>query len=429
MATKYVSSKTTYLYETATATSRSMVLIYGDEVTTTGNPTNKRLPVTFRGRKGYVSTAALTDTAPLEMYFIDVGQGDSIFIVTPGRKKVLIDGGINKRALGFLAWKYRLYEPAASVDLDLVVLTHADGDHIEGLVPIIQHPKIGVKKVVHSGIATFANGQFPTALGATIAVNNANYLTTRHTQLDQFSEAQLSETFARWRNAIQAEQPAVEYEAVSLETGQIALGDPDVAVEVLGPRLEKVNGKPAYRWLENEAQTINGHSVVLRLSYRNVQALFSGDLNQKGEAHLLEVPGLPQKLSAQVFKAPHHGSHEIAPAFLKAVRPQISVVSSGDEPDHGHPRARFLGLVGQASRSDEPLLFSTEIAATFVEVEALPAAAAPDSTDPDAEQRRLFKRRLHGMINVRSDGANLYAARRVAAGYWWEAYGPIPAAP
>jgi phosphoribosyl 1,2-cyclic phosphodiesterase len=66
------------------------------------------------------------------MYSIDVGQGDATFIVTPNRKKILIDGGLNRRALGFLIWRYRLDKPENSVDIDLMVLTHADSDHLKG---------------------------------------------------------------------------------------------------------------------------------------------------------------------------------------------------------------------------------------------------------------------------------------------------------
>jgi len=429
MPTKFVTTKTTHLYENPTGSARSMVLIYGDEVTTTGNPSNGRLQASFRGRNGFITASSLGDPAALEMYFIDVGQGDSTFIVTPGRKKILIDGGVDKRALGFLAWKYQLDQAGASVDLDLLVLSHADGDHINGLIPIIQHPKINVKKVIHSGIATFNAGQFNTPLGNKAVHNGIDYITTRHSQLNQFTNQQLSTTFAAWRNAIKAEHPSIVYEAVRLETGQIDLGDPAVLLEVVGPRLETVGGQPAYRWFSDDAHTINGHSVVLRLTHQNVQLLLAGDLNAQGEQHLLDAPGNQQRMSAHVFKAPHHGSHDFDPTFFAAVRPQVSVVSSGDEPDHGHPRAVFLGQIGRASRSDLPLLFSTEIAASFVEVNVPTAPGNATAAGPDADLRRLFKRRLHGMINVRSDGANLYAARRVAAGYWWEAYGPIPAAP
>jgi hypothetical protein len=90
-----------------------------------------------------------------------------------------------------------------------------------------------------------------------------------------------------------------------------------------------------------------------------------------------------------------------------------------------------------ASRSTKPLVFSTEIAATFVEAgeRAEPEEDANleeldfRETESNATARRVFKRRLHGMINVRTDGEQLFAARRVAAGYWWESYGPITPAP
>ena len=123
--------------------------------------------------------------------------------------------------------------------------------------------------------------------------------------------------------------------------------------------------------------------------------------------------------------------------MLVAISPQISVVSSGDGPDHGHPRANLLAAIGRASRSPEPLLFSTEIAATFIEEgDELDEDDVTSLEDLDFSvsnfnevARKLFKQRLPGLINVRTDGHDLYAARRVNQGYWWEAYGPMAAVP
>ncbi len=429
MPTKFVNTRTTYLYENATGQARSMILIFGDEVETNGSVANGRLPVKFRDREGFIKTSSLGDQAALELYFIDVGQGDSTFIITPGRKRILIDGGANDRALRFLAWKYRLDQPANSVDIDLLVLTHADIDHIKGLTPIIKHSQINVKRVIHSGIATFKSGAYATSLGDQVVSNGTTYLKTRHGQISDLARANLSSDFDAWATAIDAELTPGSYEAVSCATPDIDVGDPDVNIEVLGPNLESIGGQPVFRWFDDEAHTINGHSVVLRLTHKNVQVLLSGDVNIQGSEHLLAVPGLQPKFSAQVLKAPHHGSHEFSAGFLAAVRPQISVISSGDEPDHGHPRAVFLGAIGKVSRSENPLLFSTDIAANFVEVNVPPPATTPVPGDPNAQLRELFKRRLHGMINVRSDGSNLYAARRVVAAYQWEAYGPVPSAP
>jgi hypothetical protein len=427
MPIKYINSKTSSLYKSSTGGSREMVLIFGDEVKTNGSPIDGRVQAEFRGRKGFISQDHLDNKPALEMYFIDVGQGDSTFIVTPNRKKILIDGGINKRAFGFLAWKYRLDKEESSIDIDLMVLSHADGDHIEGLTPIIDHPRINVRKIIHSGIATFKDGTFDTILGK--LDTSKKYLVTRHDSLDDLNGLALSDSFDKWRQAVANER--TPYNAVDSTTGVIDIGDPDVTIEVLGPRLDIYGGKPVYRWLNGEAPTINGHSVVLRLNYGDVSALFSGDLNSGGAKNLLEDPSLSQKFDAHVLKSPHHGSQDFYRPFLVAVRPQISVISSGDDPDYGHPRAVFIGVIGQVSRSTMPLVFSTEIAATFVEAGVKEEQETKDMDlkdlnihTPDANSlaRNLFKRRLHGMINVRTDGKHLYAARRVTAGYAWESY-------
>jgi len=77
--------------------------------------------------------------------------------------------------------------------------------------------------------------------------------------------------------------------------------------------------------------------------------LQAGDLNDQAEDFLMQIPGINERFNAYIFKAPHHGSHEYSSVFLKTVNPQISVISSGDDRDFGHPRACFLGAVGQAS--------------------------------------------------------------------------------
>lgn len=94
----------------------------------------------FRGRLGSLPKASIETNAKLECYILDVGQGHATLIVTPGRRKILIDGGKGVaagrtgEAEQELNWKYQLNEPDASVTIDLVVLTHADEDHIGGLI-------------------------------------------------------------------------------------------------------------------------------------------------------------------------------------------------------------------------------------------------------------------------------------------------------
>lgn len=318
-------------------------------------------------------------------------------------------------------------------------MSHADEDHLNGLVPIIEHPRIRVHQIVHNGIATFKPKTFATNLGDLDTTKK--FLVTRHSAMGNLNGLAVTDGFAAWKKAIANEGGACS--AVDTSSGTLDVGDPQVTVEVLGPRLDSLGGQPCYRWFGDEAHTINGHSVVLRLTYGFISLLLSGDINAKGAAHILEDPGVFPRLGAHVFKAPHHGSHDFHRPFLEAVRPQTSIISSGDMPDHGHPRVVFIGAVGQVSRSSNPLIFSTEIAATFVEdknatgkegetentEEAAFAGLNLGTPAAGAVARQLFKRRLHGMINVRTDGTSLYSARRVAAGYWWEAYGPDTPAP
>ena len=105
MAVRYISDKTAALYRRTSGRSHHMVLIFGDEIDArvSATPVNGRIPATFRGRRGFVNVSEIGSEAPLEIYFIDVGQGDSTFIVTPGRRKILIDGGKRLRALGFVS--------------------------------------------------------------------------------------------------------------------------------------------------------------------------------------------------------------------------------------------------------------------------------------------------------------------------------------
>lgn len=439
MTIQYIDHKSTVFHPDADTDSQEFVLLFGDEVDTTGQEDNNRSEVIYRGRTGWVRTDRLSDDPGLEMYFIDVGQGDSTFIVTPGRRKILIDGGRGDEAFQFLVWKYRLDAPVpVAVDLDLLVVTHADDDHIAGLVNIVSHPLINVREVVHSGIAKYQTGALDTALGDTVGTGQNRMLVTRHDSVADLGGQPLNDTMTAWRTALQNEAN-LTYRAVDSTSNPININDPDVDLRVLGPRLSTHNGAPAYRWFGSAARTVNGHSVVLRLDYDNLRVMLSGDLNDRSMRFLLEDANFAGEADAHVFKAPHHGSHEYEEDFLEAVHPQVSVVSSGEGPDHGHPRANFLATVGKFSRSNEPLLFSTELVAMFAVDEDAAAPDAdnePDPTDPNmlGQARRRFKKRLNGLINVRSNGDRIYCARRVAAGYQFVTYDqpirprdPVPA--
>ncbi|MGH7230302.1 MAG: ComEC/Rec2 family competence protein [Nitrospiraceae bacterium] len=439
MPLRYISHRSTIFHPDATTDAQEFVLLFGDEVDTMDIQEAGRDEVVYRERTGWVRSDRLMDRHPLELYFIDVGQGDSTFFVTPAGRKILIDGGKGNEAFQFLVWKYRLDLPNPEpVEIDLLVLTHTDDDHIAGLISIIDHKLIHVRKIIHSGIAKFRTGVFDTPLGNLTGAGANRLLVTRHDAIRDLRRADLTQTMQAWFDVIVQEETAsgLQYRAVDTRTDSMDFGDPDVTIRVLGPRLitHQDHGDLGYPWFASAAKTVNGHSVVLRVDCGNVRILLPGDLNIEGASHLLSDPAFAMEADAHVLKAPHHGSHEFDRRFLEAVKPQITVVSSGEAPDHGHPRANFLGAVGQVSRSAEPLLFSTELVAHFAvdrDADSSDADEPVDPTDPAmlGQARRRFKKRLNGIINVRTDGRSLYAARRVAAGYQFVTYGPLPAAP
>lgn len=440
MATRFLDKKThRFSFVNDDGDSKSLVLIFGDEVDAPANATGADPEqVTYRGRPGTWTRPPLKTSGVTEMYFLDVGQGDAAFVVTPNRTKVLVDGGLRRRALGFLIWKYRLDQPANSVTIDHLIVSHGDKDHVEGLIPLLQHPQITVTNIHHNGIGVFNSGHFNSTIGDEVA---GSLVTTHDTTADLAGlplADSSSAVFKDWVDQVVAS--GANYGRADSTTGQLDIEDPAIDLTVVGPVR---NPDGSYRWMSTKSETINGNSLTFHLQHGIVRAFFSGDLNKPGSRRLLETPGAAARLSAHVFKAPHHGSHEFDPDLLLAVNPQFTVISSGEVPDHGHPRANFLAAAGKASRSDEPLLFSTELAALFKDAGDAAADAATVDTDDleddsldfstsagNVEARRRFKKSLPGIVNIRTDGTHLYAYRRVQQSYGWESYGPIaPTAP
>jgi beta-lactamase superfamily II metal-dependent hydrolase len=169
MAKRYINKKThVFKFKDAQNVDQKYVLIFGDEIDTkTGAAPSGAgwQNVVYRGRAGEVEKRTWATKGMLEMYFLDVGQGDAAFIVTPNNTKILVDGGLKDRALGFLIWKYRLDNPANTINIDHLILSHGDEDHVEGLIEILKHNQITVSNILHNGIGIFASGAFTHRLG------------------------------------------------------------------------------------------------------------------------------------------------------------------------------------------------------------------------------------------------------------------------
>ena len=234
----------------------------------------------------------------LHVAFLDVGQGDAIFIQTPTGRQVLVDGGeqatlINDR----LGAKMPFWDRY----LDVVVATHPDRDHVAGLVDVFERYRIDL---------LLTNG----------------------------TEKGASEAYDALLRA--AERKGVNvHRAVA---GETLVVDDGVRLEILHPR----------KMLEDED---NDNSVSLRLVYGNLTVLLTGDAEATAERQMVDSG---RSLRASIFKAGHHGSRTSSNSFfLAAVRPQTVIISAGKDNDAGHPHPEVLERVANVGatvlRTDE----------------------------------------------------------------------------
>lgn len=383
--------------------------------------------IRFRGGEGYVKTDALGNERVLEIYFIDVGQGDSILIQTANDKRVLIDGGKDRSAHSFLRWKYRLNKYCK--DFDAVIMTHGDADHAEGLIRILKDSHVIVKGIYHNGIAKRGN-----SLGRVESGTKGRMLIDLYDDIEDLGSeyTRLTKIYRDWVDSVRmARRRATRYgidlkcQRVDQSKGTIRIGGQGgLEIEFLTPINLGTEASPRLMTFGAASKTINGNSISVLLKYGKARILLCGDLNEPAEKLILARTD-KKALRANVFKANHHGSQHFTTKFLDTVKPWITVVSSGDQPDYGHPRANLLGSLGHyAPRTiKKPCLFSTEIAATFKKI--------PESRLED-KGVHLYEKTTHGLINIRTNGRWLAAGRVYGRAkrkddptksFWkWEAY-------
>lgn len=405
----------------------------------------------------------------LMVNFVDVQQGDGAVIETPKGKIVLLDGGENVMFARYLASRFRRTQAAKPKEIDCIVVSHGDADHFGGLIKIFKSEQnethfqrlfIHPRRVYHNGLVKRPTKGHKEVelLGETKTVKDpatgkdVTVITGLETDLTKVPDAEMNRPFLEWKEALKEWKKRGPVEFRRLEIGDHDafdfLADEDIKVEVLGPLPTEVGdvrglkflGSPprgprmGHESLETEikgfsgksaSHTINGHSIVLRLSYGRVNFLFSGDLNDESGRALTAAHNRGEiNLQAEVFKVPHHGSADFSGAFLQAVAPVVSVISSGDDNarvEYIHPRATLVGALGRYSRLEEPLVFVTELVA-FFNYEGLvrPEFHRLDANDicvikenaavlneKARKQFIAFSRAAFGIVKIRTDGRRL----------------------
>jgi competence protein ComEC len=230
-----------------------------------------------------INFEACTVAADLEtvtVYFIDVGQGGSIFIDTSGLD-VLIDGG--PRTAGNMVVNF--LQDLNITEIHLMVATHMDADHIGGLTAVLSST-IQIEEVL-------INNQ----TGTTVTYNDFITLANTH----NVTAAQRGNTYLLTANA---------------------------NLTVLNP----------VQPLEFNEQNLN--SVVMRLQVGGSSFLLMGDAEEVTEESILQS-GI--EVDGDVLKVGHHGSRTATTdAFLTAVSPSIAIISAGIDNPYGHPHQETL---------------------------------------------------------------------------------------
>lgn len=257
-------------------------------------------PVISVAVMSWIAALSLPDSR-LHVVFIDVGQGDAAFITTPDGHQIVVDGGPDPLELvRFLGENM----PFRDRTIDLVVLTHAHGDHVNGLIEALR--QYDVRRVLE-----------------------------RDFDYD-------SPFYEAWRLAVENEGA----EVVQAQSGQvIAFGD-GVSLEVVSPPSRLLRGTPS---------DVDNASVVVRLVYGEISFLLTGDMFREAEAMLVVRDAL---IDADVLKVGHHGSRtSTSSAFLDAVSPAIAVVSAGKDNSFGHPHLETVENL--QNHVSEEMLFLT----------------------------------------------------------------------
>ena len=230
---------------------------------------------------------------------IDVGQGDSLLLITPDGKTLLVDGGglgggprqapsefdIGEEVVSPALWARGIRH------LDVVALSHAHSDHMGGLPAVLRN--------FHPAELWVGNNPHSTAYGALL------------------------------REAVELRVKVRSFRSGDL----VALGAAQVSV--LAPR-------PGYQPGNAPA---NNDSMVLRVAYGKTSVLFEGDAEKLVEQAMLADMNLPSTL----LKVGHHGSlNATQPEFLARVAPQWAIISCGLHNRYGHPRPEILAELQQA---------------------------------------------------------------------------------
>jgi beta-lactamase superfamily II metal-dependent hydrolase len=277
--------------------------------------------ITMNANKAITAHFKVVDHAEqgtLTVHFIDVGQGDSI-LLDLGETEVLIDGG--EKSPGVVSY----IDDYVDGPLEVMVATHPHTDHIGGLIAVLDAFEVD---------EIWLNGDTTT-----------------------------SQTYSQFMSAVNSEGAEV-FTARRGDTIQAG----NLTFNVLNPA--------------NLSGTINNNSIVLSLSYGQVDFLFTGDAEQEAEASMLAEGIVPY---VEILKVGHHGSRTASSIqFLQAAEPERAIYMAGQSNSYGHPHEETIANLCEVDAE----IYGTDIHGTItvttngVTYDVLPANNVPPVVCP-----------------------------------------------
>ena len=257
----------------------------------------------------------------LQVHVLDVGQGDSILVISPEGKTVLVDAGEPGDGKIVLGAMKRL----GVNQIDLFIATHAHADHIGAADEVIR--ATAVRRVLDSGVA-------PPHRASTDGTNSTANKATRTLMRRRDRNATLPTTKSYADFLESVEQRGAEF--VRAEPGQTFDLGGGAVLTVLAP-MQPFFTKDQLRSGGNEP---NANSVVARLDYGHFSMVLTGDAEAQTEDRLISQGA---RLGGKVLKVGHHGSkYATSERFIQNVKPEVAVISDGASNRYGHPSQEVL---------------------------------------------------------------------------------------
>ncbi len=263
---------------------------------------------------GEAAVSLHPDDGLLTVTFLDVGQGDAIFIETSDGIQALIDGGPDATVLRELGTQMPFWDRT----IDLVLATHPDKDHIGGLVDVLA--RYDVNTIVR------------TENDSDTAVSSAFIFSTD----EEISNVHVT------------------------QAGEVIRLGEETTLTVYSPTGDV------------ETWESNTSSIVAKLTYGEIDFMLTGDAPLGIEEYLVKTYGA--ELSSEVLKLGHHGSETSSgQAFLEAVAPEYAIVSAGADNRYGHPhrevveRVQGLGIELQSTALKGAISFKSDGKRVWVE--------------------------------------------------------------